>query len=66
MSVDREVPCVQMVAGLDETVALLNVLRWAVLEAELTGEKADVLVARHHPEMVGQYVWAPNLCTGSH
>jgi len=59
MSVDQEAPHVQSAAGLGETVALLDVLRWAALEATMTGETADEIVARHHPELAGRYSWAP-------
>lgn len=59
MSVDQEALPVQSAAGTDETVALLDVLRWAALEAAMTGETVDTVVARQHPELAGRYSWAP-------
>lgn len=66
MSVEQDIPCVEQEASPEEPTNVLDVLRWAVQEAMLTGEPVDAIVARRYPEMIGRYAWAPNFCDGSH
>jgi hypothetical protein len=34
-------------------------LRWAVRQAQLTGDRVEAVIARHLPLMMGGYAWPP-------
>ncbi len=49
----------RIVVGVDGSPASDAALRWALAEAELTGDNVEAIMAWQYPISVGSYGWAP-------
>jgi nucleotide-binding universal stress UspA family protein len=49
----------KIVVGVDGSPSSVDALRWAVSEAELTGDTVEAVIAWQYPVAAGGYGWAP-------
>jgi nucleotide-binding universal stress UspA family protein len=49
----------RIVVGVDGSPSSLDALRWAVHEAEITGDTVEAVIAWHYSMAAGGYGWAP-------
>jgi nucleotide-binding universal stress UspA family protein len=49
----------RIIVGVDVSPSSVAALRWAIAEAELTGDTVEAIIAWQHPVGVAGYGWAP-------